>query len=297
MLQDILQNIISGASIGATYGLVGLGVVFLWLTISRINFANISSAMLGAYLFMTFYGLNLGFFLSFVLSIGLIALYGLGLRQFIYEPIRKRGGGRLEFVVATLMLCTFWLNLIIVAYGALPKPFPPVFGDSTDFVSIGSVRIPSLYLNIYLVIAILMVFIYIILNKTLVGKSFRAAAQNREAAALMGINVKFTTSLSFVMATCVVGIAGILLAPIYFVSLELGGGSIGIKGFASAVLGGLTNPYGTILGGICLGILENFSTLYISSTYRDVISFSVLILVLIIKPSGIFNWKSKKGIG
>lgn len=297
MLQDILQNIISGASIGATYGLVGLGVVFLWLTISRINFANISSAMLGAYLFMTFYGLNLGFFLSFVLSIGLIAIYGLGLRQFIYEPIRKRGGGRLEFVVATLMLCTFWLNLIIVAYGALPKPFPPVFGDSTDFVSIGSVRIPSLYLNIYLVIAILMVFIYIILNKTLVGKSFRAAAQNREAAALMGINVKFTTSLSFVMATCVVGIAGILLAPIYFVSLELGGGSIGIKGFASAVLGGLTNPYGTILGGICLGILENFSTLYISSTYRDVISFSVLILVLIIKPSGIFNWKSKKGIG
>ncbi len=297
MLQDILQNIISGASIGATYGLVGLGVVFLWLTISRINFANISSAMLGAYLFMTFYGLNLGFFLSFVLSIGLIALYGLGLRQFIYEPIRKRGGGRLEFVVATLMLCTFWLNLIIVAYGALPKPFPPVFGGSTDFVSIGSVRIPSLYLNIYLVIAILMVFIYIILNKTLVGKSFRAAAQNREAAALMGINVKFTTSLSFVMATCVVGIAGILLAPIYFVSLELGGGSIGIKGFASAVLGGLTNPYGTILGGVCLGILENFSTLYISSTYRDVISFSVLILVLIIKPSGIFNWKSKKGIG
>ena len=162
MLQDILQNIISGASIGATYGLVGLGVVFLWLTISRINFANISSAMLGAYLFMTFYGLNLGFFLSFVLSIGLIALYGLGLRQFIYEPIRKRGGGRLEFVVATLMLCTFWLNLIIVAYGALPKPFPPVFGGSTDFVSIGSVRIPSLYLNIYLVIAILMVFIYIL---------------------------------------------------------------------------------------------------------------------------------------
>jgi branched-chain amino acid transport system permease protein len=78
------------------------------------------------------------------------------------------------------------------------------------------------------------------------------------------------------------------------VSLELGGGSIGVKGFASAVLGGLTNPYGTILGGISLGLLENFSTLYISSTYRDIISFSVLVAVLILKPSGIFNWKSKK---
>ncbi|SSC12971.1 Branched-chain amino acid ABC-type transport system, permease component [Mesotoga infera] len=295
MLQDILQNIVSGASIGATYGLVGLGVVFLWLTISRINFANISSAMLGAYLFYTFYTMvKLGFFLSFVLSVGVIALYGLGLRIFIYEPIRKRGGGRLEFVVATLMLCTFWLNLIIVTYGALPKPFPPVFGGSKDFITIGSIRIPTLYLNIYLVIAALMVLIYFILNKTLIGKSFRAAAQNREAAALMGIDVKVTTSLSFVMATCVVGIAGILLAPIYFVSLELGGGSIGVKGFASAVLGGLTNPYGTILGGISLGLLENFSTLYISSTYRDIISFSVLVAVLILKPSGIFNWKGKK---
>ena len=295
MLQDILQNIVSGASIGATYGLVGLGVVFLWLTISRINFANISSAMLAAYLFYSFYTqLNLGFFISFVLSIAVIALYGLGLRIFIYEPIRKRGGGRLEFVVATLMLCTFWLNFIIVTYGALPKPFPPVFGGSNDFISLGGIRIPSLYLNIYLVIAILMVFIYFILNKTLIGKSFRAAAQNREAAALMGIDVKVTTSLSFILATVVVGIAGILLAPIYFVSLELGGGSIGVKGFASAVLGGLTNPYGTILGGISLGLLENFSTLYISSTYRDVISFSVLVAVLILKPSGIFNWKRKK---
>lgn len=294
MLQDILQNLVSGASMGATYGLVGLGVVFLWLTISRINFANISSAMLGAYLFYTFYNLKLGFLLSFVFSVLLIAVYGLGLRFLIYEPIRKRGGGRLEFVVATLMLCTFWLNLIIVAFGALPKPFPPVFGDTTDFVRLGSVTIPTLYLNIYLVIGILMVLIYILLNRTLIGKSFRAAAQNREAAALMGINAKVTTSLSFVMATCVVGIAGILLAPVYFVSLELGGGSIGVKGFASAVLGGLTNPYGTILGGISLGILENFSTLYISSTYRDIISFSVLVMVLIIKPSGVFNWKSKK---
>ena len=295
MLQDILQNIVSGASIGATYGLVGLGVVFLWLTISRINFANISSAMLAAYLFYSFYTqLNLGFFISFVLSVAIIGLYGLGLRIFIYEPIRKRGGGRLEFVVATLMLCTFWLNSIIVTYGALPKPFPPVFGGSNDFISLGGIRIPSLYLNIYLVIAILMVFIYFMLNKTLIGKSFRAAAQNREAAALMGIDVKVTTSLSFILATVVVGIAGILLAPIYFVSLELGGGSIGVKGFASAVLGGLTNPYGTILGGISLGLLENFSTLYISSTYRDVISFSVLVAVLILKPSGIFNWKRKK---
>ena len=121
----------------------------------------------------------------------------------------------------------------------------------------------------------------------------RATAQNKEAAALMGINVNFTTSLAFVLSTTLVGIAGILLAPIYFVSLELGGGSIGVKGFSSAVMGGLIDPYGAILGGITIGLIENFSTLFISSTYKDIIAFVILIIVLIWKPNGIFNWTMK----
>ena len=110
----------------------------------------------------------------------------------------------------------------------------------------------------------------------------------------MGINVDFTTSLSFMLSTTVVGIAGILLAPIYFVSLELGGGSIGIKGFASAVMAGLLDPFGAIVGGIFLGVVENFSTLFVSSTYRDVISFLILVAVLIFKPRGIFIWTVHK---
>jgi branched-chain amino acid transport system permease protein len=288
---DILQNLISGISIGSTYGLVGLGVVFLWQSINRINFANISSAMLSAYLFYTFYTrLHLGFFLSALLSIALVAVYGLGLRFLIYEPITRRGGGRLEFVVATLMICVLWLTVIIVFYGGLPKPFPPVFGEATEFVQFGALSLPAIYFYIFVVVGILIVILHILLRKTFIGKSLRATAQNKEAAQLMGINVNLTTSLSFMLSTTFVGIAGILLAPIYFVSLELGGGSIGVKGFASAVMGGLIDPYGAILGGILIGVIENFSTFFISSTYRDVISFSLLVLVLIWKPHGIFNW-------
>jgi branched-chain amino acid transport system permease protein len=293
-LNDILQSAVGGISIGLTYGLIGLGVVFLWQSINRINFANISSAMLSAYLFYTFYSqLHLGFILSALFALLLVGLYGLLLRYFIYEPITRKGGGRLEFVIATLMICVFWLCVINAIYGGLPKPFPPVFGEASQFVRIGIVSLPSVYFWIFLVAAILIGFLHILLRKTLIGKMLRATAQNKEAAALMGINVDFTTSLAFVLSTTLVGIAGILLAPIYFVSLELGGGSIGVKGFSSAVMGGLIDPYGAILGGITIGIIENFSTLFISSTYKDIIAFVILIIVLIWKPNGIFNWTMK----
>ncbi len=139
-----------------------------------------------------------------------------------------------------------------------------------------------------------MAFLHFLLRKTLVGKIFRATAQNGTAAQLMGVNVNLSRSLAFMLSTMVVGIAGILLAPVYFVSLELGGGSIGVKGFASAVMGGLMDPYGTLLGGVVLGIIENFSTLFISSTYKDVISFCILVLVLIVRPSGVFNWTGNR---
>lgn len=288
---NIFQNLIGGASIGVTYGMVGLGVVFLWQSINRINFANISSAMLSAYLFYYFYGqLKFNLFFSLIFSLSLVAIYGLLLRFLVYEPINRRGGARLEFVVATLMITVLWLNVIIVFFGGLPKPFPPIFGEATHFARIGKLSLPTVYLYIFFVVLILVFIIHLIFRKSFIGKALRATAQNKEVAQLMGINVNLTTNLSFVLSVTIVAIAGILLAPIYFVSLELGGGSIGIKGFAAAVMGGLINPYGTILGGLFIGIIENFSTFFISSTYKDVLSFFILLVVLIWKPSGIFNW-------
>jgi branched-chain amino acid transport system permease protein len=294
VLSDLLQNIIGGVTVGATYGLIGLGVVFLWQSIQRINFANISSAMLAAYLFYTFYAqLHLGFLVSFVVSIAIIAAYGLALRYLVLEPINRHGGDKLEFVVATLMLCIFWLSVVKVIYGGIAKPFPPVFGEATSFVQIGSISIPSVYFWIFFVVLVLVFALHMLLQRTMIGKMFRATAQNKEMASLVGINVDMTTSLAFMLATSIVGIAGILLAPIYFVSLDLGGGPIGIKGFAAAVMGGLVDPLGTIAGGITIGLVENFSTLFISSAYKDVISFVVLVVVLIWKPRGIFNWTTK----
>ena len=295
VLSNLLQNIIGGVSVGATYGLIGLGVVFLWQSIGRINFANISSAMIAAYLFYTFYAqLHLPFFISLVASIAIIAVYGLLLRYLLFEPINHHGGGELEFVVATVMLSTFWLSAIKAFYGGVPRPFPPVFGEATSFVRIGSVSIPFVYFSVFFVVLVLICALYLLLWKTMIGKMLRATAQNKETASLMGINVNMTTSLAFMLATTIVGIGGILLAPTYFVSLDLGAGPIGVKGFASAIMGGMINPFGTIVGGITIGLVENFSALFISSVYKDVISFVILVVVIIWKPRGIFNWTTKE---
>jgi len=209
LFNDLLQNIIGGVTVGSTYGLIGLGVVFLWQSINRINFANISSAMLAAYLFYAFYTqLHFGFFLSFICSILIIAIYGILLRYLVYEPITRHGGDKLEFVVATLMLCILWLSVISATFGGLPKPFPPVFGEATSFVQLGPISIPSVYFWIFLVVLLLVLGLYFLLQKTFIGKMLRATAQNKEAAALMGVNVNLTTSIAFMMATTIVGIAG-----------------------------------------------------------------------------------------
>jgi branched-chain amino acid transport system permease protein len=291
---DVLQTAVGGIANGATYGLIGLGVVLLWQSVNRVNFANISSCMICVYVFFALSGRGTGNYTAAMIGgIVLTGMYGLGLRFFIYEPITRRKGGGNEFVVATLMLSVFWLCVISAVFGGNPFAMPESIADTSALVFLGPIRIPVVHVRIIVVTLFLIIFLHFFLRKTFIGKMIRATAQNREAAQLMGINVNFTTSVSFVLSTVLVGIAGILLAPIFFISLDLGGGSIGFKGFAAAVMAGLIDPYGTILGGITLGLIENFSILFVSSIFKDVISFMILIIVMIWKPRGIFNWTSK----
>ena len=291
---DIIQNAVMGIATGATYGLIGLGVVFLWQSISRVNFANISSCMIAVYLFYAISSNGTSHYvISMILAFILTGVYGLILRFFVYEPITKKGGGGLEFVVATLMVSVFWLCAVSAIFGGLGKQFPPDLADPSHLTQFGPIKIPTIHVRIIVVVLFLIFLLHFFLRKTFIGKMIRATAQNKEAAQLMGININLTTSIAFMLSTTLVGIAGMLLAPIFFISLDLGGGSMGIKGFAAAVMGGLIDPYGAIIGGICIGLIENFSVLLISSVYKDVISFVILILVMFWKPRGIFNWTSK----
>lgn len=284
MLSLMIQNAVSGAAIGLLYGLIGLGVVLFFQTTNLMNFAHISSAMLGAYLCYTFTVLwKLPFAISLVLAVASVAVYGLALKRFVYEPLSRRSGGRLEFIIATLMLSVFLLNAVIVIWGGVPLPFPPVFGDACNPIFLGDVAISQHSLWVLAYVTLFVIALQFFFTRTVTGKSLRAVAQNPRAAMLMGINVDKMLAISFMISTGVTGLAGILLAPVYFVSLDLGAGIIGVKGFASAVMGGMKRPYQALLGGVLIGLAENFVVLFVSSTYRDAITFLFLIIFLVLR--------------
>jgi branched-chain amino acid transport system permease protein len=291
MFHMVLQNSIAGMAIGLLYGIIGIGVCLFWQTTGLINFAHISSAMLGAYLFYTFNVMwNFPIVVSFALAIALVACYGIFiLRGVVHKQIMKRRGGRLEFIVATMLLNTFMVNLVIVIWGGVPYPFPRIFGSPMRPLRIGRVAVQHHSLWVLLFVTALVIGLNYFFKRTLTGKALRATAQNRDTASLMGVEVEKMTSLSFALSTGITALAGILLAPIYFVSVELGGGIIGIKGFASAVIGGLTNPFGALIGGLLIGLAENFAVFYISSSYRDVITFVLLVFFLVARPQGLFK--------
>lgn len=284
MLSLMVQNAVSGMAIGLLYGLIGLGVVLFFQTTNLMNFAHISSAMLGAYLCYTYSVLwKLPFAVAMIFAVVSSALYGLALKRLVYAPLSKRKGGRLEFIIATLMLSVFLLNAVIVVWGGIPLPFPPVFGDPSNAIFLGDVAIQPHSLWVLTYVTLFVIALQLFFTKTMTGKSLRAVAQNPCAAQLMGINADKMLGLSFMLSTGVTGLAGILLAPVYFVSLDLGSGIIGVKGFASAVMGGMKRPYQALLGGVLIGLAENFVVLFVSSTYRDVITFLFLIIFLVLR--------------
>ncbi len=284
MLSLMVQNAVSGMAIGLLYGLIGLGVVLFFQTTNLINFAHISSAMLGAYLCYTYSVLwKLPFAVAMIFAVVSAALYGLVLKRLVYAPLSKRKGGRLEFIIATLMLSVFLLNAVIVVWGGIPLPFPPVFGDPSNPIFLGDVAIQPHSLWVLTYVTLFVIALQLFFTKTMTGKSLRAVAQNPRAAQLMGINADKMLGLSFMLSTGVTGLAGVLLAPVYFVSLDLGSGIIGVKGFASAVMGGMKRPYQALLGGVLIGLAENFVVLFVSSTYRDVITFLFLIIFLVLR--------------
>ena len=277
MLSLMVQNAVSGMAIGLLYGLIGLGVVLFFQTTNLINFAHISSAMRGAYLCYTYSVLwKLPFAVAMIFAVVSAALYGLVLKRLVYAPLSKRKGGRLEFIIATLMLSVFLLNAVIVVWGGIPLPFPPVFGDPSNPIFLGDVAIQPHSLWVLTYVTLFVIALQLFFTKTMTGKSLRAVAQNPRAAQLMGINADKMLGLSFMLSTGVTGLAGVLLAPVYFVSLDLGSGIIGVKGFASAVMGNETalsgasrrSPYRArreLRGAVCFVNLQR--RYYISIPY------------------------------
>lgn len=282
------QQLVNGITIGCTYALVAIGFTMVFGILELVNFANSSLYMMGAYItLMVYLGMGGHFLIAFVISMVLTGLIGYSVDRFGLRRLHARKAPRLAGLITTVGMSTIMDNVILLFFGSENKSFPNLldFGSFT----VGGVIISWMQIIILAIAICLMAMLSILVYKTKIGKSMRAVAQNADAARLMGINISAVISITFIISAILATIAGVLVG-MYYQSIDPNiGNAIGTKTFASAVLGGVGVLPGAMVGGLLVGIIETIGASYISSGYRDVFAFVILILVLLIKPSGLFG--------
>jgi branched-chain amino acid transport system permease protein len=282
---DLIQYLINGLAQGSIYALIALGYTMVYGIIKLINFAHGEFYMIGA--FVGFYCIQVGMpiLLAFPTAMIVAGVIAVVVEKVVYKPIRY--AGRIPALITALGTSLFFQYLGQGLIGADPKAFPEAI-KSTTF-TFGEVMITSTQILIMVMTFLLMVLLYWLVNHTKTGKAMRATSYNKNAAELMGINTNQIISITFFIGASLAGAAGVLVG-IYYNTVEPMMGLIpGLKAFIAAVLGGIGIIPGAVIGGLVLGVAENLVVGFWVSTYRDAIAFAILILILLIKPSGILG--------
>lgn len=282
-MEVFIQILITGIVVGCIYGMAALGFTIVYNATKLINFANGEFLMLGGVVLtgaVTIAGLPTG--VAVLVAVAVSAAIGWVMQRVILENARR--SDHLTLVMLTIGVALALRGAAALVFGR-DISFVPEFG-LIPLVLIGNVYIPSQGLWIMLTLAVLSLALWYLFSRTLFGKAMRAASQEPRAAALCGIEPRKAAVIAMIMAAAIGGLAGTLLAPISAASYE-NGIFLGLKGFAAAVVGGLGNPLGAILGGLLIGIIESVTAGYVASGFKDAIGFVILILVLILRPQGL----------
>jgi len=271
--------------------MIAVGYTMIYGVIQLINFAHGEIYMLGAFFAVTFITfLKLPFYAAFLLSMACCAVSGVLLDIFAYRPLRN--SPRLAALITAIGMSIFLQNLAMIIWGSRPKPFPhdalPAYFEKTA-VTFSGVSLSWFHIFIFGVTIIMMFGLNLIIQKTKWGKAMRAVAQNKTMASLSGINVNRVISYTFALAGSLGGAAGIMVGAYYNSLYPTMGYVAGVKAFAAAVLGGIGSVPGAMLGGVILGVAEALGAGYLSSLYRDGISYAVMIIVIILIPAGLFG--------
>lgn len=281
---ELIQQLANGLVSGSVYILVALGLTLIFGILQIPHFAHGSVAMLGGYTsFLSIQFLGIGPFLSLIISMPIAALIGIGIERFLYRPVRD----------APL------INSFIIALGLLmviDNSAEIVFGERqvvlqskhTDVWTLGPVTLTSLRVYIVVACVVLVGALLYLVHRTKLGSAIRATAQNRDAAAMVGVNVNRVSSTVFAVGSALAAAAGAFIGALFSISPHMGE-VLMLKGFAVMILGGMGSILGAVVGGATIGILESFGGALISSAYRDVWGFLAMILVLTLKPSGLFG--------
>lgn len=282
-----MQLLVSGLVIGCVYGLIALGYSLIYKASGMMSFAQGDMLTIGAFLGYTFYGmLKLPFIVSMVLVFACMFTLGFLLERSVISRLIKNKVLPIYTVLATIAVSYILQNGAMFIWGSNMLTFPSIF--KTASIKIFGVGVASEAVLCIGVSLVCMIVLHFFMKYTKFGTAMRAAAMDPMAARSCGINVALSTGMTWGIAAALASIAGMLIGPVYGVFTTLGA-TIGRKGFTSAVMGGYGNMYGAILGGIILGLLETFTTGYISSAYKDLFAYIVLLVFLFVKPTGIFN--------
>ena len=279
----LAQQIFNGLALGMGYALIAVGYSLVFGILRLVNFSHGAIYAFGAEMAMVFIGLNFGIVPGIIASMIVTGLLGIAIDKVALEPLRKKHSMPIASLITTIGISNIITNLLIVFLGSEKRNFPQLFNSGS--VKIGSVVISSTQ--------IMMGVLVFIVYKTKIGLAMRASEQNAKAANLMGINVNFVISFTFFLAGMSATIAGALVGGYYQIVYPNMGFMAGLKAFAAAVLGGIGSLPGALLGGLIVGVSESMAASFMGSTYRDSIAFVILIIVLIVRPHGLFG---RKGI-
>ncbi|MBB3396477.1 MULTISPECIES: branched-chain amino acid ABC transporter permease [unclassified Rhizobium] len=285
-MAEFMQFLLSGVTVGAVYALVALGFTIIYNASDVVNFAQGEFVMLGGMITVFSYQAGIPLPLAAILAILVTAAIGVALNKLAIEP--ARGAPVVSLIIITIGASIFIRGLTQITFDKQLHRFPAFSGD-TPIAIAGATILPQ---SLWVVAGALAVFIglWLFFTKTLTGRAVLASANNRIAAQLVGINTRYIMTLSFALSAAIGALAGVLVTPITLTSYDVGI-SLALKGFAAAMLGGMGNPKGALVGGLLLGMLEAMTAGYISSQYKDAAAFIVILAVLFAMPQGIFGRK------
>ena len=282
-----LDNLINGLSLGSIYAIIALGYTMVYGIAKMLNFAHGDVIMIGAY--VAFCGLQywgLPPVAAILAAMVLCTLLGVTIEGLAYRPLRQAPG--LAVLITAIGMSYLLQNTALMVWGANPKSFPRTFINSGS-LKLGQLSISTSTIITILANIVIMASLTLFTAKTKMGKAMRCVSEDRGAAELMGINVNRTISVTFAIGSALAAIAGVLLCSSYPILQPTTGSMPGIKAFTAAVFGGIGSIPGAMLGGMLLGVIEIFGKAYISTELGDAIVFAVLIVVLLVKPSGLLG--------
>jgi len=286
---SLVSYLINGISLGSVYAIIALGYTMVYGIAKMLNFAHGDVIMIGAYTVLTLMtGAGVDPIVAVLVGMGVCTLLGITIEKIAYKPLRGASSS-LAVLITAIGVSYFLQNIALLVFGADTKSFINVVSVPSVVLADGELTITGTTIVTIVVCLVIMTALMLFVNKTKPGRAMKAVSEDRGAAQLMGVNVNATISLTFAIGSGLACVAGVLLCSAYPSLTPYTGAMPGIKAFVAAVFGGIGSIPGAMIGGILLGVIEILGKAYISSQVADAIVFAVLIIVLLVKPTGLFG--------